>query len=872
MDDDTVACAAVSCGPELGAELLPAGVAGHRGHDPVVRDPVRLADDAQLDDSAGRQAVRASGVHRHGRSDVAGGQFKRSRFPTGFQVRRIVHSQTKILRSALFLLAGGALTAQTTWTSFADRRGHAMAGTSGGVVMFGGESVTNPGQVLGGTFGLSTNNQMWTEGGTDGPAPATGAAMGAATVSGQPTYVLFGGQGPSGVLSAKTWKYNGSGWGDVTPLGLSPSGRRGHAMVANPVTQTMFLFGGYDGVQDKDDVWEFAPQTDTWVQRNLGGSGPSARQGCCMAFHPHGGGTNGRVYLFGGSAFDDETWEYNPYTSVWTQLFPAVSPPGRYLASMAYVSVGARIVLFGGLGLPGSSAVPLGDTWVFTRSGPAGTPTWTQVTGGSSPDARYAHGLTVSSSGAEVVLLGGTNAIPVGSASTVLEETWKYSVLGGWTKAAPSPTPRDGVAMAYDSVRNRHVVFGGRTPGPNSVDLAETWEIDGLNWIARSPSLPPQARSDAAMAYHEQAQTIVLFGGKTNVGTNLGDTWEYNGSSWTPVSFSVGQLTPPANSSLQAVYDAVRAKVWLPVPGAQSIEMYSYDGSAWALTPTPITAPSSRIGYAAAYDVARDVTVLFGGQVGTAYVNDTWEWNGTTWSLRTSPSLPSARQRGRMVYDSFRKRCVLFGGLSLNGTPPVGVLDDTWEWDGVAWRQANPIVDPGGAWSHDMSYDRSMRRSVVYTGASVWDYESVQPATVTPFGQGCPTTSSVPSTAPFALKPLPWTGAWLGESVEMEFEHAPVGLGLFLWGFSDTAWTTIPLPLPLYLAGLNSAPSCYLRVSPDIVDTIPLFATRYVSPTMPSSPTLLGATLYGQAAYVDMGDPSWPLVTSNAAEFVLGAK
>ena len=221
-----------------------------------------------------------------------------------------------------------------------------------------------------------------------------------------------------------------------------------------------------------------------------------------------------------------------------------------------------------------------------------------------------------------------------------------------------------------------------------------------------------------------------------------------------------------------------------------------------------------------------------------------------------------------MAYDSHRSCVVLFGGSNATSS----ALQDTWEGDGADWIARAPVQVAPGSNGHGMAFDALRELTVLYGTAGTWDYGPVHPATVTEFGQGCPTTSSVPSTAPFALKPLPWTGAWLGETVEMEFENAPVGLGLFLWGFSDTAWTTIPLPVPLYLAGLNSAPSCYLRVSPDIVDTIPLFATRYVSPTMPNSTTLLGGKLFGQAAYIDMGDPTWPVVSSNAAEFQLGSK
>jgi hypothetical protein len=49
-------------------------------------------------------------------------------------------------------------------------------------------------------------------------------------------------------------------------------------------------------------------------------------------------------------------------------------------------------------------------------------------------------------------------------------------------------------------------------------------------------------------------------------------------------------------------------------------------------------------------------------------VKDLWEWNGSEWIDRTPSPLPTAwppeRQGAGMVYDSKRKRVVVFGGAS----------------------------------------------------------------------------------------------------------------------------------------------------------------------------------------------------------------
>ncbi len=104
--------------------------------------------------------------------------------------------------------------------------------------------------------------------------------------------------------------------------------------------------------------------------------------------------------------------------------------------------------------------------------------------------------------------------------------------------------------------------------------------------------------------------------------------------------------------------------------------------SMWARRST--TGPSPRAGHAMAYDSARGVTVLFGGASGPStsdtLFNDTWEWDGTAWTLRTPSNSPRPRVGGAMAYDAARHVCVLYGGYD-----PNGFDDQTCEWNGTNW-------------------------------------------------------------------------------------------------------------------------------------------------------------------------------------------
>jgi len=66
----------------------------------------------------------------------------------------------------------------------------------------------------------------------------------------------------------------------------------------------------------------------------------------------------------------------------------------------------------------------------------------------------------------------------------------------------------------------------------------------------------------------------------------------------------------------------------------------------WSAVPTN-TDPGDRVDAAAAFDLVRSQTVLFGGdRVNSLYPNDTWTYDGIDWSV-ASPSTPSYSQVDR---------------------------------------------------------------------------------------------------------------------------------------------------------------------------------------------------------------------------------
>lgn len=140
--------------------------------------------------------------------------------------------------------------------------------------------------------------------------------------------------------------------------------------------------------------------------------------------------------------------------------------------------------------------------------------------------------------------------------------------------------------------------------------------------------------------------------------------------------------------------------------GAQN-DTWEYDGTNWSLRST--SGPPFRADHAMVYDSQRGVCVLFGGYPDD---NATWEWNGTSWSAVTRNPSPVQRWGCGMAYDSARGKTVLFGGEDVNRV----LLGDTWEYDGTNWTQQQ-VSGPPPLYQLRMAYDVARARTVLYGGS-----------------------------------------------------------------------------------------------------------------------------------------------------------
>jgi hypothetical protein len=287
-----------------------------------------------------------------------------------------------------------------------------------------------------------------------------------------------------------------------------------------------------------------------------------------------------------------------------------------------------------------------------------------------------------------------------------------------WTlvTATNPPGKLSGQSSAYDSRRHVAVFFGGARDNNLLNSSRSTWEWNGVNWEEKKPSIHPPSRLDGAMTFDDTRGVCVLFGGNSFDLLNgtiieFNDTWEWDGSTWTLNQESDLSATnrPPYLQSPVMAYDSARKRtVLIGYPGGT----WEWDGTNWS----EHAAPPLRVEAAMAYDSVRRVTVLFGGTLGGNLLNDTWTWDGTNWTLVATGQPPGRRQHA-MTFDSGRQVMVMFGGNADNRLL-APQFNDTWEWNGQSWSLA-AYADRFGLSSrtgHQIWYDTGGRKMLLFGG------------------------------------------------------------------------------------------------------------------------------------------------------------
>ena len=266
-----------------------------------------------------------------------------------------------------------------------------------------------------------------------------------------------------GEILFDTWEWNGTAWTRVSTTGPATFW---HGMAYDASRGVTVLFGGRDPARPKEKIalrntgeWN----GESWMKIE-GGQGEVGLYSPAMAYDPG----RGKVIRRGGTSdrdtFDQNTtWEWDGQT--WTMI--ANDGPRRGIGNLIYDAVRDTMVLFGG-------ATGVGDP------------------------------------------------LPL--------DTWEFAGAS-WTRIATGGPGRAFTGFVFDSHRNVGVLYGGAVNSPGSPPLDDTWEWDGAQWTKMNITSPgPEERVFHAMAYDSKREKVVLFGGADCLfcAAQMNDTWEYS--------------------------------------------------------------------------------------------------------------------------------------------------------------------------------------------------------------------------------------------------------------------------------------------------------------------------------------------------------
>lgn len=433
-----------------------------------------------------------------------------------------------------------------------------------------------------------------------------------------------------------------------------------------------------------------------------------------------------------------------------------------------------------------------------------------------------------------------------------------FASAQSWHAIAPtaSPPARLGAAAATDLGTGQVVLFGGQA---GSSYLNDTWRFDGATWTA-STGTSPAVRMRAAMAYDASHAAVVMFGGVNGVSVNsiLQDTWRYANGAWSQAA--TGFPVPPRRFGHAMASDSARQRVVMFGGRTNAGTIYlqdtwEWDGATW--TPlSPAHMPTNRMGHAMAFDPVLGQVVLFGGlQLGGPFQNDTWTWNGVDWTQLAPAMAPSARGDHAMATDAARGRVVLFGGYD------GGDLVDTWEWTGATWATIAGLTSPGVHALAPLATGPTGRHVVLFGGmdasggalGDTWHYGQL--AATHSIGAGC----GVP---PLTLAPTGGSLPVLGQTFAATITAPAGALPFVSLGMNQVA-------VDLAFAGM---PNCMLYHDLTVLGLgcTPSGSEWTTSVALPNQPAFVGVEIYAQGYALAIGANPLGLITSNGLGLLLG--
>lgn len=324
-----------------------------------------------------------------------------------------------------------------------------------------------------------------------------------------------------------------------------------------------------------------------------------------------------------------------------------ISPQARHGAKMVYDPVGKQVLLFGGRGSGSITGDLYDDIWALNLE----TQTWEKLDPTSGPERRLSPGMVYDPTHHQLILFGGYKN------SGRVNDTWLFDLDSNqWQEVFPavSPPARSDMGLAYDEENQVVVLFGGYCLDFERDICHDTWIFDpALNeWTEMEPASSPPVMYGLSMDYDSRENSFLIFGGHmSEFSQGSASSAGYNGSIWS----------------------------------------YSLEENQWVEIPrTGQMSPLPRYWHQAAYISSDGGLFVFGGDGGYSYLSDSWFFESDTasWSRTRPEESPPARIVGSLVYCPDYDQLILFGGLDKD----FNNLNDTWVYSAstASWEQILP--------------------------------------------------------------------------------------------------------------------------------------------------------------------------------------
>jgi len=411
----------------------------------------------------------------------------------------------------------------------------------------------------------------WTALGTSGIGIPGRTDLGAATLAGGASFLVWGGSTTDARVLRGTMSATGVAWSAwLTPT--VPNDRWYASAVMDADRNRMIIFGGRDG-NPMTSLWTLElTGTPRWVSHSVAG-GPSARSEHSTIVDP----LRNRMLLFGGisgSGNQSDLWALSLSPQfAWSEITPNPQygePSARRAHTAIYDPVRDRMIVCGGNQLNAS----LNDVWALSL---ARQPAWQQIVPSGSFTAREYHSAVYDARRDRMIVFGGHRN------GTILGDVQALSLSGtaAWAAISPAGSPpqsRYSHSAIYDPIRDRMVLFGGQST--LSADrLNDCWELKfsgAPTWQALIPDEQvPHARLGATSVYDPHGDRMIMFGG-----------WDFSGRTdvvtlgWDPdAAYSAGsQVTPSTGAATGEVTVEVAQSAhvegmsaWLSMAGTATV-------------------------------------------------------------------------------------------------------------------------------------------------------------------------------------------------------------------------------------------------------------------------------------------------------------